>query len=156
MPWACNRGHYVLVLDLEKRTRISVGKLGTFTFSPGLYCYVGRARTLLKQRLARHCRQEKRPRWHIDYLLPHASILAVILLPLDQYTECTLASRLILAGGTAFPSRFGASDCSCPGHLVHFPQASLTGRDSINKVKLNTILDWLKPTGGEKSGFQVQ
>lgn len=122
MPWTSNRGHYILVLELQKEVEIKVGRLGPFPFRPGIYCYVGRDKSHLKQRLARHCRERKPNRWHIDYLLPHTRMLAVLLFPLEGLTECSLASMLVKEGGIPFPPRFGASDCHCPGHLILLPK----------------------------------
>lgn len=109
-----------MVLQLKEKTSISIGKLGTFPFYPGTYCYVGRAKTCLRQRLARHSRRTKPLRWHIDYLLPHTEIQAICLFPLGDTTECTLAQKLAEKGGIPYPPRFGASDCRCKGHLIYF------------------------------------
>lgn len=121
MPWAENKGFYILILHMEKETTITIGKLGTTPFPPGTYCYVGRAKTCLRQRIARHSRKTKSLRWHIDHLLPHVEIRSVFLLPLDSTTECALARQLMGKGGTPYPTRFGASDCRCPGHLIYLP-----------------------------------
>jgi len=121
MPWNSNGGHYLLVLKLQGIRKLQVGKLGTFTFPPGIYCYVGRARNHLRQRLARHGKKEKPQRWHIDYLLPHTQIEAILLFPLEGLTECNLVQRLVGMGGKPFPPRFGSSDCRCQGHLIFFP-----------------------------------
>ena len=121
MPWVENKGLYILVLKLAKETTITIGKLGTFTFPPGTYCYVGQARAHLRQRLARHCRKNKPLRWHIDYFLPHVEMQAILLFPPNDTAECALAQQVAKKGGIPFPPRFGASDCRCPGHLIHFP-----------------------------------
>lgn len=108
------------MIQLKEETTIPIGKLGTFPFHPGTYCYVGRAKTSLRQRLARHSRKTKALRWHIDYLLPHAEIQAIYLFPLGYATECALAQKLTERGGVPYPHRFGASDCRCKGHLIYF------------------------------------
>ncbi len=145
MPWVSNGGHYILVLALEKEKKITVGRLGTFTLEPGTYCYVGKSKNHLRQRLARHCRKEKPKRWHIDYFLPHARLMAILLFPLEGLSECALAKRLREKGGLPHPPRFGASDCACPGHLILLPREKLTETHAQNKVNLNPILEWLKP-----------
>ena len=132
-----------------------MGRLGTFTFDPGLYCYVGRSKTHLRQRLARHSRKEKTTRWHIDHLLPHTSIRVILLFPLEGLTECILAQSLARQGGIPFPTGFGASECSCPGHLILLSPGKLTENPRLNKVRLNQILEWLKPTGGEQRWISV-
>ncbi len=122
MPWSTNSGHYILTLQLKNKSSISIGKLGTFVFPPGTYCYVGRAKLHLRQRLARYFRQDKKIRWHIDHLLPHTEIQAIFFFPLGDTTECTLAQKLAEKGGIPYPPRFGASDCRCKGHLIQFPK----------------------------------
>ena len=119
MPWTTNRGYYILVIKLKEKITLSIGKLGTFPFYPGIYCYVGRAKTSLRQRLARHSKKTKALRWHIDYLLPHTEIQAIYLFPLGCTTECALAKKLAEKGGIPYPPRFGASDCRCKGHLIY-------------------------------------
>ena len=122
MPWSTNSGHYILILQLKNKTSISIGKLGTFVFPPSTYCYVGRAKLHLRQRLARHLRQDKKTRWHIDHLIPHTQVIGVFLFPLAGARECLLAQKLIDLGGTPYPPRFGASDCRCKSHLIQFPK----------------------------------
>ena len=123
MNWRENGGHYLLVLRLESPTKIRVGRLGSFSFQQGTYCYAGRAKRNLRQRIARHWRREKPARWHVDYLTPHLQPAAVLLFSLEETAECELARLLVEAGGRRYPPRFGASDCRCPGHLVWFGSA---------------------------------
>ncbi len=118
--WKTNKGHYLMVLEVKEEQGLQVGRLGRFILDPGTYCYVGRARRNLKQRIARHSRSEKSPRWHIDHLLPHANLTAVFLFPERGTDECRIAKRLVGMGGRPHPPRFGASDCRCRGHLIHF------------------------------------
>ena len=61
-----NKGSYLLLLFLEKEKVLQVGKLGTFTFQKGWYCYVGSAMNNLQARIERHLKIEKKLRWHID------------------------------------------------------------------------------------------
>ena len=63
-------GTYVLVLRVSKRLEILVGKLGKLVVQPGFYLYTGSAMGPggLAARVGRHCRHEKRLRWHVDYL----------------------------------------------------------------------------------------
>jgi Uri superfamily endonuclease len=37
------KGVYVLIIQVEKEAVLNVGALGTLTFKPGLYAYVGSA-----------------------------------------------------------------------------------------------------------------
>jgi len=107
---------YVVAAWVPRRETIVVGALGPVTF-------------------ARHMRAGKPLRWHADYLFArHPAVRAWLLdTPLS---ECELAAWLRAAsspglgdvpGGPAATSaspaataaRFGASDCDCPGHLLH-------------------------------------
>ena len=118
LDWELNSGHYLLVMQVESPRVIGIGRLGTFNFNPGIYCYAGRARRNLHQRIARHCRKSKSARWHIDHLLPHVNLLGVVLFSLEDHSECGIAGELEALGGTRYPPRFGSSDCRCGGHLI--------------------------------------
>ncbi|MDH3602864.1 MAG: DUF123 domain-containing protein, partial [Candidatus Tectomicrobia bacterium] len=41
--------------------------------------------------------------------------------PDNSQPECQLAQRLLAWGQIVIP-RFGASDCSCPAHLLYYPR----------------------------------
>lgn len=126
---------YVVAAWVPRRETIVVGALGPVTFARGWHAYVGSARRGRDARVARHMRAGKPLRWHADYLFArHPAVRAWLLdTPLS---ECELAAWLRAAsspglgdvpGGPAATSaspaataaRFGASDCDCPGHLLH-------------------------------------
>jgi Uri superfamily endonuclease len=69
----------------------------------------------------RHFHGGNKKHWHIDYLLrnPHARPVTAIVSETRGASECSLA-RKILSDGRARVAhrRFGASDCTCKGHLV--------------------------------------
>ena len=116
-------GTYVLVLRLLQSTTISVGRLGRFRFPAGWYGYVGSARGPggLSARLSRHLRSPKPLRWHADYLRAAARPLAVWHTVGAAKRECVWAKALSELPGASYPvPRFGASDCGCPAHLLHF------------------------------------
>ncbi|GBC96131.1 hypothetical protein HRbin16_01932 [bacterium HR16] len=113
-------GAYQLVLSLAEEVTLQVGALGTFRFPTGKYIYTGSALGGLRRRLARHLRQEKRLRWHIDYLLQHATVEDVRLYPAGGLSECALNRRLLALPHVRVIARgFGSSDCTCPTHLVY-------------------------------------
>ena len=62
-------------------------------------------------------RPHSRPHWHIDYLLPHATPIAVIVGLTEKRLECSLARQLI-EQFVVFRG-FGSSGCRCSGHLLH-------------------------------------
>ncbi len=117
-------GVYALLLILPYERATVVGKLGTFRFPAGYYLYLGSARGPggLSGRLARHCQPGKRVHWHIDYLQPEALIEQMWALATTEPLECRWAAGALGLPGAAVPApRFGASDCRCPAHLVHYP-----------------------------------
>jgi HEAT repeat protein/Uri superfamily endonuclease len=120
-------GTYVLVLRLDTPQIISVGRLGEVEFPAGWYLYVGSAHGAggLQARLARHRRRlggEKRAHWHVDHLREHAAWHGAWTRTSDRRLECAWAGALRRLPGAEIVARgFGASDCSCPAHLVCVP-----------------------------------
>jgi len=113
-------GFYQLVIRLVEERIISVGRRGRFTFPSGYYVYTGRAMRGLESRIARHLRRDKKMRWHIDYLLRHASVIEVRRYGGDL-SECALSRTVgTLPGSRIVVQGFGSSDCRCPAHLFHF------------------------------------
>jgi sugar fermentation stimulation protein A len=112
---------YILILDIEKNTRIIVGGLGDIAFEKGHYLYIGSAKKNLDKRIARHLRQEKKMHWHIDHILTQAtvSILEVWMRASDE--ECEASKMLHDHSQTAIVRNgIGSSDCKCPTHFYCF------------------------------------
>jgi Uri superfamily endonuclease len=119
-------GTYLLVLSLETKTKLEIGRLGELTLVGGRYCYVGSARGPggLEGRLARHLRRRKRLHWHIDYLLQRASVLEIWAKHSLERWECAwVASLLDECTVNAVISGFGSSDCACNSHLLYLGSA---------------------------------
>lgn len=114
------KGCYIFILRLEENRVIRVGSFGERPFQAGWYAYVGSALGGLKGRLSRHLRQEKKLRWHIDYLLQAAPVQDIIIVETPERVECSLAAIV----GELFPviPKFGSSDCRCGGHLFYSEQ----------------------------------
>jgi Uri superfamily endonuclease len=120
-----SKGTYALVLHLEHREEIAVGKLGTFIFPAGYYLYVGSALGPggLEARLARHRRRDKKLRWHVDYLLEHAQLVEVWSVASTDRRECLWAQAARKLPGSEIPvPGFGSSDCRCPSHLIYLAE----------------------------------
>jgi Uri superfamily endonuclease len=117
-------GTYALILNLpDSVADICVGRLGRFHFPAGWYVYAGSARGPggLAARLARHLRSLKLLHWHIDYLRAYASPVEIWYATGMQRQECSWARALLGLSGASVPvPRFGASDCRCSTHLIHF------------------------------------
>jgi Uri superfamily endonuclease len=118
------RGCYQLLLYLNRKSRIKIGKKGECDFPDGYYIYTGSALNGLEGRINRHLRKDKKNFWHIDYLLPHCKILKVIQYNQNhknEATECELNKKLLRKkNSVVVVKRFGSSDCRCPSHLVYF------------------------------------
>ncbi len=117
------KGVYILILRVEELLNLSIGSLGSVTVKPGLYAYVGSARSFggLRSRIKHHLMKgKKRLWWHIDYLTSHSNvkILCIIygLTRLDL-EEC-LAEALSKSScwRYAIPG-FGSSDKRSYSHL---------------------------------------
>jgi len=128
-----DKGTYILVLALDKETRISVGKLTSYSFPPGYYLYVGSALGGLNSRIGRHIRGGRKLHWHIDYLRRRAGVIEVWYLVSEERLECSwyrAASRLPQARTPV--AGFGSSGCGCDSHLLHF--ISLPSMETFRRV----------------------
>ena len=123
IPWelikreARDRGSYLLILKLNRKRNLEYGrKENRRTFPAGYYVYVGSAMKNLTRRLERHRRLRKNKFWHIDYLREETEFVAALPIRSSEYLECLLAEQLRSIADWDIPG-FGASDCTCPGHL---------------------------------------
>lgn len=117
-------GTYALLLRLRRRRSIRIGKLGTLLARPGFYVYAGSALGPggLAARIARHGRNEKTLRWHVDHLRAVATLDEVWYTRDATRRECLWAEVLGTMRGASVPMiGFGSSDCSCRSHLLYFP-----------------------------------
>ncbi len=108
---------YQLYITLSRNAVIRVGALGRHRFSAGEYLYTGSARRNIEARIRRHCSDNKRLRWHIDYLLHHPAA-RVVRVERSILPECRLNQASV--GEIPVPG-FGASDCrsGCGSHLKY-------------------------------------
>lgn len=113
----------MLILRLQRPATATVGRLGRFRFPAGWYAYVGSARGPggLAARITRHLREPKPRRWHVDYLRAYARPVEIWYAVGTRKRECAWTKALSGLPGASIPvPRFGASDCRCPAHLIHF------------------------------------
>ena len=130
------KGSYILLIQLPEEQTITIGSLKALHFPGGYYAYVGSAMGGFKSRISRHLKSNKKPRWHIDYLLEKASITGIILGETIDRTECAIAQALSRQFD-AVPG-FGCSDCRCQSHLFF----------SANESQMkSTIMSTLKSPG---------
>ncbi len=121
-------GTYALWFWLTAPLTLSVGRLGQVRLGPGLAVYVGSARGPggLRARVGRHLRGDGRPHWHIDALTTQVPVTAVWYTQAAQRLECVWVTQLLTVCDATIPGAgFGASDCSCPAHLLAFPVNAL-------------------------------
>jgi len=104
------RGSYLLLLKLDQKVSIK-----HWTIEAGIYVYVGSAMGDLSARVARHLRKNKRKHWHIDYLLEHAKVLSVVMLPSERRLEEEISSAL--SKKFDGPEGFGSSDLKVKTNL---------------------------------------
>jgi len=109
------KGSYILIIELPEEQMITIGSRKAICFPRGCYAYVGSAMGRFKPRLSYHLKGNKKPCWHIDYLLAKASITDIILCETKERIECTIAQAL--KGQFDTIPGFGASDCKCNSHL---------------------------------------
>lgn len=116
------KGVYILAMQLVQAKTVTVGQLGTFTFPPGYYIYIGSAMSGFAGRINRHLKRKKHMRWHIDYFLEVADLLWVDMYETENTAdECRLCAKVAqLEGAMIIADRFGASDCRCKSHLYYF------------------------------------
>lgn len=129
------KGNYILIFQAQEDALILVGALGLQSFPAGTYAYVGSALGPggLRARVKHHLRPSPKPHWHMDYLKPLVSWLAVEWAVSIERMECIWAQRLILAGGTTPVKGFGASDCQnhCAAHLIYFDSSTPRPREIL-------------------------
>lgn len=129
---ASKKGVYCLVVQLLRRHSLEIGRLGAFLFPAGFYVYVGSAQGNLEHRIRRHLRQEKKMRWHIDYLLPYGRVVSVHTYAGEKQKECLLSREIGKMRDASVPVKgFGSSDCTCNAHLYYFRHAPLISRFKI-------------------------
>ncbi|MEJ2106891.1 MAG: GIY-YIG nuclease family protein [Acidiferrobacteraceae bacterium] len=106
---------YQLHIELSRRAHIEIGRLGRHTLAAGRYVYTGSARRGMEARIRRHLSRDKKPHWHIDYLLLHPAA-RVIEVRRFRAGECEVNRR---GTGMVPVPGFGASDCraGCGSHL---------------------------------------
>ncbi len=122
IPWeyineeAKDRGSYLLILNLKRKQKISVGRLGKVSFEKGFYIYVGSAMANLSKRMERHRHIRKQHHWHIDELRAVAEFHSILAIRSSTRLECEIAKALSAIAEWTIPG-FGCTDCSCETHL---------------------------------------
>lgn len=142
-------GLYILFMQLWVASALPVGALGEHRFEAGYYAYIGSAYGPggLAARIQRHLKAAARKtrHWHIDYLLPHITVVSVGWSKDGRSSECEWAT-VLEACGDRLPPRFGASDCRCGGHLIASKSGSIMDLGKLLPGGLHVIST--EPCGG--------
>jgi Uri superfamily endonuclease len=122
-------GTYMVFVELPGCQKITVRSLHTFLLPAGAYCYLGSAMGPggLASRLRRHASESSRKHWHIDFLIPHVKQAGALVVHSTDRLECEWASWASRAGADCV-NGFGASDCTCKGHLFRINDGLGAGR----------------------------
>jgi sugar fermentation stimulation protein A len=143
IPWndiereAKDRGSYLLILNLKKRQKIEVGKLGRVSFKKGFYIYVGSAMANLSKRMERHRHIKKQHHWHIDELRTVAEFHSVLAIRSSDRIECGIAKAMSEIAEWTIPG-FGSTDCSCSTHLFGVP------KDPLHSENFHKLLQYFR------------
>jgi sugar fermentation stimulation protein A len=143
IPWdyiegeAKDRGSYLLILSLRRKSDIHVGSLGKISFRKGFYIYVGSAMTNLSKRMERHRHLRKKHHWHVDALRDAAEFHSVLAIRSSDRLECEIAGAFSKIADWPVP-RFGSSDCSCETHLFGM------GRDPLDSGDFHDLLQYFR------------
>jgi len=144
IPWQIveresgNRGTYLVILKLDEKKEIAVGKLSKIPFREGYYVYIGSALNNLDKRVERHKRWRKRLRWHIDYLRAESTFHNSIAIRSGDRLECDIAREMKKIGEWEAPG-FGCSDCFCSSHLFGIKTDPLMSRSFIDMIQYYRI-----------------
>lgn len=158
-------GSYTLSLQLGTPATLTIGRLGVFTLSPGVYCYFGSAFGPggLHARLQRHLNSTSRPHWHIDHLRRVSNVLSVHWLPqppndmdtLFPPMECRWSQAASKISAVRYPiTGFGSSDChsGCTAHMVLLAKNNLfPSPDILTDFLLEQI-----PSGGKLHSLRMR
>ncbi|MDC7221366.1 MAG: DNA/RNA nuclease SfsA [Spirochaetales bacterium] len=134
-----DEGVYLMLLEVEEESTVTVGSLGERVFPAGWYIYVGSARKNLTKRMERHVRKRKKYHWHLDYLRSKASTVKAVPIRTAESAECLLAASMdelfpLEASLSKTLLGFGCSDCDCDRHLFYSPQTPLDNKGFIEKL----------------------
>ena len=118
-----NKGTYCIVINMIKNWRVKIVAKGFINFQKGYYVYVGSALNSLTKRIERHLSDDKKKRWHADYLLlnKNAEVKEVVYTHCDKKIECDISHK-INENADEYIEGFGCSDCNCVSHLYYFKE----------------------------------
>ncbi|MHC8494692.1 GIY-YIG nuclease family protein [Thalassospira sp. SM2505] len=117
-------GAYVLVIELANDLVLQNKRFAGTILPKGTYLYCGSANGPggIAARVKRHCKQDKKPHWHVDELTSNGAGRIVSVLVVPGGNECELRARLQRYAPDVPVTGFGSSDCTdCSAHLMSVP-----------------------------------
>ncbi len=135
-------GTYAMVFRSRRKVRVRVGRWGHLATEPGYYIYIGSAFGPggVSARVERHCRQDKREHWHIDYLREAVEPVFTLYCYSPIHLEHDWAQSIMKMKSITVIEGFGSSDCRCKSHLFYMPDEPDTAQlQSLVGVRLKTI-----------------
>lgn len=138
-------GSYFLLFELNQSIMVNVGKIKDVTFQKGFYGYAGTAFGSggLRARIKRHLIQNKKKKWHLDWIRPYLSFIQGWYV-VNMNLEC-IWSQTFLNGDDCFLplKKMGASDCKlgCPAHFFGFISACPNDRIEKKIHELSSSLN---------------
>lgn len=124
MQKTIDSGIYLLVLESNEDFYISNKNFTNYKFKKGFYYYVGSAQRNLTARIQRHLKEEKKIKWHIDFLTTNKNIKIIDVICFENETkefECILSLKIEnQIRNIEIIENFGNSDCKiCKTHLYY-------------------------------------
>lgn len=114
-------GAYVLVIELEADLTLQNKRFAGKILPKGTYLYCGSANGPggIAARVKRHCKQDKKPHWHVDELTSNGAGRVVSVLVVPDGNECALRAAMQEPDSQVPVPGFGSSDCiACRSHLI--------------------------------------
>jgi Uri superfamily endonuclease len=118
-------GTYALMFACLTAVHMPVGRLGRVFLPAGYWIYVGSAFGPggLRARLNHHLKPSARPHWHLDYIKRALHAQEIWTTTDTVKREHDWVGIMAAMEGASLPlAGFGATDCSCRSHIIHFPR----------------------------------
>ena len=135
-------GTYAFILRNGTLVNRQIGRWRQIDFKPGFYIYIGSAFGPggVRARIRRHCRQNKRVHWHIDYLCECMAPVGAWYSNDPKRLEHRWAALLLDNLCMSPISGFGCTDCSCYTHLFHSSKTLDAKR--FSQIVGNEVASW--------------
>ena len=147
-------GTYALLLKSEISEEIQIGRWGKLQLEHGYYLYIGGAFGSggVYARVSRHFRQNKKLRWHIDYLRAATLSTDAWFSLSENRLEHEWAETLSQLNSLKPIRKFGCSDCKCLTHLFFFNDEPQSTRSILENKTGSQVSIWSQDVLPHKTG----